>query len=90
MAINWDAIVKAYDVRGLVGVDLTEEIVSAIAAGFVDELELAGSDVIVGHDMRESSPAFAEAFATGATLRGANVVSLGLCSTDQSYYASGI
>ena len=89
MAVNWDAIVKAYDVRGLVGIDLTEQIVQAIAAGFVDELELAGKDVIVGHDMRDSSPAFSAAFAAGAQARGANVVSLGLCSTDQSYYASG-
>jgi phosphomannomutase len=89
MAVNWDAIVKAYDVRGLVGIDLTEQIVEAIAAGFVDELELAGQDVIVGHDMRDSSPAFSAAFAAGAQARGANVVSLGLCSTDQSYYASG-
>jgi phosphomannomutase len=89
MTINWNAIVKAYDVRGLVGVDLTEQVVEAVAAGFVDELELAGLDVIVGHDMRESSPGFAAAFARGAQARGANVVSLGLCSTDQSYYASG-
>ncbi|MEY4349067.1 MAG: hypothetical protein RL719_364 [Actinomycetota bacterium] len=89
MSVNWDAIVKAYDVRGLVGIDLTEQIVEAIAAGFVDELELAGQDVIVGHDMRDSSPAFSAAFAAGAQARGANVVSLGLCSTDQSYYASG-
>ena len=89
MTINWNAIVKAYDVRGLVGVDLTEQVVEAVAAGFVDELDLAGKDVIVGHDMRESSPGFAAAFARGAQARGANVVSLGLCSTDQSYYASG-
>ena len=89
MAINWDAIVKAYDVRGLVGIDLTEQVVEAVAAGFVDELELAGHDVIVGHDMRDSSPGFAAAFARGAQARGANVVSLGLCSTDQSYFASG-
>ena len=89
MAINWDAIVKAYDVRGLVGIDLTEQVVEAVAAGFVDELELAGLDVIVGHDMRDSSPGFAAAFARGAQARGANVVSLGLCSTDQSYFASG-
>jgi phosphomannomutase len=89
MTINWNAIVKAYDVRGLVGTDLTEQVVEAVAAGFVDELELAGQDVIVGHDMRDSSPGFAAAFARGAQARGANVVSLGLCSTDQSYYASG-
>lgn len=89
MTVNWDAIVKAYDVRGLVGIDLTEEVVAAIGGGFVDELDLAGKKVLVGHDMRDSSPAFAAAFAAGARARGANVVSLGLCSTDQSYFASG-
>jgi len=89
LAVNWDAIVKTYDVRGLVGTDLTPEIVSALAAGFVDELNAAGQEVIVGHDMRDSSPEFADAFAEGAQARGANVVSIGLCSTDESYFASG-
>ena len=89
-SINWDSIVKTYDVRGLVGKDLTVEIVEALAAGFVDELGAAGHDVVVGHDMRDSSPEFAEAFARGAQARGANVVSIGLCSTDESYFASGI
>jgi len=89
MSINWNAIVKTYDVRGLVGTDLTPEIVSALAAGFVDELGAAGTDVVVGHDMRDSSPEFADAFAEGAQARGANVVSIGLCSTDESYFASG-
>lgn len=90
MNIDWDAIVKTYDVRGLVGKSLTTEIVAALAAGFVDELGAAGKDVVVGHDMRDSSPEFAEAFTKGAQARGANVVSIGLCSTDESYFASGV
>ncbi len=89
MAVNWDAMVKTYDVRGLVNIDLTEEVVEALAAGFVDELELAGKSVVVGHDMRDSSPLFEQAFARGARARGANVISIGLCSTDESYFASG-
>ena len=89
MSVDWNSIVKTYDVRGLVGSALTPEIVSALAAGFVDELGAAGQDVVVGHDMRDSSPEFADAFAAGAQARGANVVSIGLCSTDESYYASG-
>lgn len=89
MSPSLNAIVKTYDIRGLVGIELTEEMVEAVAAGFVDELELAGKDVVVGHDMRDSSPEFAAAFARGARARGGNVVSLGLCSTDQSYFASG-
>jgi phosphomannomutase len=84
-----NAIVKSYDVRGLVGSQLTPAIVKALAAAFVDEVGAAGQDVVVGHDMRDSSPEFAEAFAEGAQARGANVVSIGLCSTDESYFASG-
>lgn len=81
--------VKAYDVRGLVGSQLTEEVVTALSAAFVDEVDAAGMDVVVGYDMRNSSPEFAAAFAVGAQARGANVVSIGLCSTDESYFASG-
>jgi len=83
------AAVKAYDVRGVVGEDLTEDMIRALGAGFVDEVGAAGSLVVVGHDMRDSSPAFAQAFAEGAARRGANVSLLGLCSTDETYYASG-
>ena len=81
--------VKAYDVRGVVGETLTSEMIEALAAGFVDEIGAAGHEVVVGHDMRDSSPDFARAFARGANARGANVVNIGLCSTDETYYASG-
>lgn len=84
-----ETIVKAYDVRGIVGDALTDEVVEALGAAFADEVDAAGGRVVVGHDMRDSSPGFAEAFARGATARGANVVALGLCSTDESYFASG-
>ncbi|WP_437582376.1 phosphomannomutase/phosphoglucomutase [Paramicrobacterium sp. CJ85] len=83
------AAVKAYDVRGLVDVDLTDDIVEALGAAFVDEIDAADADVVVGHDMRDSSPRFAAAFSAGARARGANVVSIGLCSTDENYFASG-
>jgi phosphomannomutase len=83
------AFIKAYDVRGLVGSQLTDEVVTALGAAFVDEVKAAGSDVVIGHDMRDSSPGFAAAFADGVRARGGNVVSIGLCSTDESYFASG-
>ncbi|KAB1659492.1 phosphomannomutase/phosphoglucomutase [Pseudoclavibacter chungangensis] len=82
-------VVKTYDVRGLVGSQLTEPLVTAIGAAVVDELDLEGGSIAIGHDMRPSSPAFAAAFARGARQRGAEAVHLGLCSTDESYYASG-
>lgn len=83
------AFIKTYDVRGLVGSQLTDDVVAAIGAAFVDEIDGAGGDVIIGHDMRDSSPGFARAFATGVQARGGNVVAIGLCSTDESYFASG-
>jgi phosphomannomutase len=89
MTFDLTPFVKTYDVRGLVGTQLTTEVVTALAAGFVDEIGAAGSDVIVGYDMRDSSPEFAAAFAVGAQARGGNVVSIGLCSTDETYFASG-
>lgn len=89
MAIDLTQIVKTYDVRGLVGSELTELVVEALAAAFVDEIGARGHEVVVGHDMRDSSPTFAAAFTRGATARGASVVSIGLCSTDMTYYASG-
>ncbi|HEX6955235.1 MAG TPA: phosphomannomutase/phosphoglucomutase [Agromyces sp.] len=84
-----NASVKAYDVRGIVGESLTDDVVEALGAAFVDEVGASGGRVVVGHDMRDSSPAFAAAFARGATARGADVVAIGLCSTDQTYFASG-
>lgn len=84
-----DAIFKKYDIRGLVGTEINPENVAAIAAAFVDALELAGKSVVVGHDMRDSSKGLVEAFIGGATARGADVINLGLCSTDQCYFASG-
>lgn len=87
--IDLTDFVKAYDVRGLVGSQLTVDVVTALAAAFVDEVDAAGGQVVVGHDMRDSSPGFASAFVAGATARGADVLSIGLCSTDETYFASG-
>lgn len=87
--VDFDKFVKTYDVRGLVGSELTEEVVRCFGAAFADELQLAGQELVVGHDMRDSSAGFAQAFAQGANLRGAGTVMLGLCSTDMTYFASG-
>jgi phosphomannomutase len=84
------ALIKAYDVRGLVDEQITPEFVTAVGAAFVEALGLreAGA-VVVGQDMRPSSPGFARAFAEGATAHGVDVVLIGLCSTDGLYFASG-
>ncbi|TCJ22433.1 phosphomannomutase/phosphoglucomutase [Nocardioides jejuensis] len=86
-AENLNAIFKAYDIRGLVGSQIDEELAHRIGAAFVQVL---GADtVVVGHDMRPSSPGMAGAFADGAAQAGADVVLIGLASTDQLYFASG-
>ncbi|MCR8669801.1 phosphomannomutase/phosphoglucomutase [Agrococcus sp. HG114] len=81
-------IVKAYDVRGLVEGQLTEEVVRALGAAFADEVG-TGAPIVIGHDMRPSSPMLAAAAADGAQARGADVLLIGLCSTDGTYFASG-
>ncbi|MBG6190459.1 phosphomannomutase [Arthrobacter sp. CAN_A212] len=88
-SFDLSASFKAYDVRGIVGESITTEIVEAVGAAFVDVLDLGGQTVLVGGDMRPSSPEFSQAFARGATGRGADVVLLDLISTDELYYASG-
>ncbi|HEX8759973.1 MAG TPA: phosphomannomutase/phosphoglucomutase [Pseudonocardiaceae bacterium] len=85
------AIVKAYDIRGVVGEQLDAAVVRDIGAAFA---ELVGNPdgshaVVVGYDMRESSPGLAGAFAEGVTGCGLDVVSVGLASTDMLYFASG-
>ncbi|MCH7231219.1 phosphomannomutase/phosphoglucomutase [Glycomyces sp. L485] len=87
MAPQLSDFVKAYDVRGLVGSQLTPEVMEAIGAAAV---AVTGERTwAVGHDMRDSGPGFAEAFARGATAAGADVIEAGLCSTDMLYYIAG-
>lgn len=82
-------IVKAYDVRGLVDGELTEQVVTAIGAAVADVVVPDGGTFVVGHDMRPSSRPLVEALARGLTSRGVDVVDMGLTSTDGLYYASG-
>lgn len=80
-------LVKAYDVRGVVPDQWDESLSRAFGAAFV---QVTGATaIVVGHDMRPSSPSLTRAFAEGAAARGADVTEIGLCSTDQLYYASG-
>ena len=89
------AVIKAYDVRGLVGDQLDADFVRDVGAAFARLLvsEHGGPPprgVVVGHDMRDSSPGLAGAFAEGVMALGVDVVEIGLASTDMLYYASGM
>lgn len=87
MAVDLSRIVKAYDVRGVVPDQWGEPLAELFGAAFVRVTDARA--IVVGHDMRPSSPALTAAFARGATSQGADVTEIGLCSTDQLYYASG-
>ena len=82
-----DDVVKTYDLRGLVGSQLSAELMTALGSAFAEFV--SAEKVLVGHDMRPSSPEFAEAFAAGVNAKQKQVILLGLCSTDQTYFASG-
>ncbi|MFI1942116.1 phosphomannomutase/phosphoglucomutase [Streptomyces purpureus] len=80
-------IVKAYDIRGTVPDQWDRPLAELFGAAFA---KVTGADaIVIGYDMRPTSPALAQAFAQGAALYGTAVTDIGLASTDQLYYASG-
>jgi phosphomannomutase len=80
-------IFKAYDVRGIVPDELDEDVARRIGSAFA---RWTGAPrIAVGRDCRLSSPDLAAAFADGATSQGADVLDIGLASTDLLYFASG-
>ncbi|MEU8138908.1 phosphomannomutase/phosphoglucomutase [Streptodolium elevatio] len=80
-------IVKAYDVRGVVPDQWDADTARALGAAFA---RVTGATaIVVGRDMRPSSPGLSRAFAEGAASQGADVTEIGLASTDELYYASG-
>ena len=84
-------VIKAYDVRGLVGEEINESSVTDVGAAFARLMR--GEDarqVAIGYDMRDSSPSLAAAFGAGVTAQGLDVVRIGLASTDQLYFAAGL
>ncbi|MDZ4717667.1 MAG: phosphomannomutase/phosphoglucomutase [Roseiflexaceae bacterium] len=84
MQIN-PGIFKAYDIRGVYPTELNEEGAYAIGRAFVTFLQ--AEKVIVGHDMRLSGPSIFEQVTRGITDQGADVINIGLVSTDQFYFA---
>lgn len=84
-------IFKAYDIRGLVDTELTRQFAFSTGVAFAKFLELKREPgtVVVGEDMRPSSPELADAFASGVTSQGFDVIRIGLASTDMLYFAAG-
>jgi phosphomannomutase len=81
-------IFKAYDIRGIYPDQIDEEVAGRIGRAFVTFL--GEERIVVGRDMRLSSPGLSRAFIEGARSQGADVVDIGLCSTDMIYFASGV
>ncbi|HET9342790.1 MAG TPA: hypothetical protein VFO25_07750 [Candidatus Eremiobacteraceae bacterium] len=80
-------IFKSYDIRGTYPDELDERVAEMIGRAFVDHV--GPSTVAVGRDMRESSKPLFDAFARGVMMQGADIVDLGLTSTDELYFAVG-
>ncbi|APT84187.1 phosphomannomutase/phosphoglucomutase [Corynebacterium aquilae] len=85
-----DASIKAYDVRGVVGPGFDAEFFQEIGSAFGRLMAGEGATkIVIGHDMRDSSPELSYAFARGAARYGLDVDYLGQTSTDELYFASG-
>jgi phosphomannomutase len=89
-----DQIIKAYDIRGLVPEQVDPQLAHDIGRALVPVLGIATAGggpgaVVVGHDMRPSGPALVDAFSAGVAAGGVDVIRIGLCSTDELYFASG-
>jgi phosphomannomutase len=83
-------VIKAYDIRGLVGEEIDDGFVAEVGGAFARLVRDGASRAVIGHDMRASSPSLAAAFAEGVMAQGLDVVQIGLASTDQLYFASGL
>jgi len=85
------AIFKAYDIRGLVDNEITPDFTFSTGVAFARflQLEREPATVVIGEDMRPSSPVLADAFSAGVTSQGMDVTRIGLASTDMLYFASG-
>jgi len=85
------SIFKAYDIRGLVENEITPDFSFRAGLAFARflEQEREPGTMVIGEDMRPSSPILAEAFAAGAISNGMDVIRIGLASTDMLYFASG-
>ncbi len=80
-------IFKAYDIRGVYGEDLSEDLFYKIGRAFV--IMAGAKKLVVGHDMRLSSPHLSQSLIKGIIDQGCDVVDIGLASTPMVYFASG-
>ncbi len=77
---------KAYDIRGKVPSELNEELAYKIGIAYAKLLD--AKKVVIGHDVRKSSPMLADALVKGLNDAGADVINLGLCGTEMIYFGT--
>ena len=77
---------KAYDIRGKVPGDLNTDLAYKVGRAYVKYLDC--KSVVIGRDVRKSSPEISEALANGITDAGADVIDLGLCGTEMIYFGT--
>ncbi|MDO8741225.1 MAG: phosphomannomutase/phosphoglucomutase [Candidatus Woesearchaeota archaeon] len=80
-------IFKAYDVRGIYPTELNEDVAYKVGKAFVSLIK--PKNVVIGRDMRLSSDSLFNSLSKGITEMGADVIEIGLCSSDMVYFAVG-
>lgn len=82
-------IFRAYDIRGIVGDNLTEDVVEVIGRAIGSEATDRGvTSLCIGYDGRHSSPGLADALARGVLSTGCNVIEVGAVPTPVLYFAA--
>jgi phosphomannomutase len=79
---------KAYDIRGRVPEDLDEDLANAVGRSMAEVICPQGGKIIVGQDVRPTSEALANALESGLTAAGLDVIRIGLCGTEEVYFAT--
>ena len=77
---------KSYDIRGQLGVNLDAEILTRVGRAFAQVMR--PNIVVLGRDIRESSPVLQDALAEGLMSGGVDVIDIGLCGTEEVYFAT--
>ena len=88
---DFEAIFKAYDIRGIVGEQIDAAACFAIGGAFAAHVGADGAEVVVvGRDMRPDGAELSGAFCEGVVAAGVDLVDIGLCATEMVYFASGM
>ncbi|MGH2372199.1 MAG: phosphomannomutase, partial [bacterium] len=80
-------IFREYDIRGVVGSELTADVARQIGRAYAADMPTPGAPVVLGRDNREHSPAMASAIADGLVASGCAITDIGTVITPTFYFA---